>query len=422
MAPPERVRLPRNFWDEGRETLAPRGAVGAPVELEFLFSSHGSFWCFSRLLEVFLKLPEVPKEVCKTRRSLIYNTNNMEEINKVKEIVEKSSLEREEAAKRLGISTKTLSSWLNGKSLPRQKNAQNIRRVYNELFGKGQPKRKVPELRKNLSDILLTAKADAPVGDSEIDETKIRQKYYDGKLIVLTLEKQNNDKLFLFPSISKVEGEWYKMGGNSLLFYRYYVAPRLKKKPKCLYDKDIKYRFKDGVVAIHWIDKFIENMRKLKLEATKEEYDIVTVELGQSFSAAEIKEMRERERSDDKRFRNTIMPKENFPDMYRHIRVLAQLIIPSVKRMDGAYRGVFGDRIIRVVMELYEAYFMVTDGLKTKEEGYTLLRGLAQKLSGLILLADEVEWFDFATRTRVGETLVEFKAAIERRLNAQGQD
>lgn len=352
----------------------------------------------------------------------------MEEVKRVEEILEKSSLSRVEVAKRLGVSIKTLGSWLGGKSVPRGKNVESIRRVYNEIFGK-RSSRKVGEAKVKESQEVMTLKEmllkheTRLVESEEVENEKKEQTiYYDGKKIVLTLEKKNQDKLLLFPSKGDLNGEWYKMGGNSALFYMYYIAPRLKKKPKLRQDTDIRCRFKDGVISVHFIDRFIENMESLGLKVRKDEYKIVIVKLEQSFTVAEIKEMKGRAAEEEKRFHQILMPKENFPDMYNSIRKLAQLLVPKIKHMDGAYRQILGDRFLGLVMDAYEIYYRMTNGSMTKEEGKKAMRVKIDEMKGLVMLADEVEWFDFTTRTRVGEALVDLQVALERRLGETDSD
>lgn len=356
----------------------------------------------------------------------------MEDVEKIRAVLEKSGLTREKVAKRLGVSTRTLGSWLNNRSVPRDKNIERVRRVYNEIFGKkaaqrdamtkAANKKEETFTRKSLNDILLNAKMHVVEQDEDQDEKEVRKKYYDGKLIALTLEKQNRNRLILFPSISKQEGEWYKMGGNSALFYLYYIAPRTKKNPKIRQDTDIKYRFRDGVIMVHWGEGFIDRVEKLGLKVEKIDYGLIVVQLDKEFTVAEIKELRERVANEKKRFYEMVMPKENLPDVYGLIRKLAQILVPKVKRLDAAYRGIFGERLLNMVMDIYEGYYRVANGMMTKAEGYQVLRGKVEDMSGMIMLADEVEWFDFTTRTRVGETLVDLKAVLERRLLEKSED
>ena len=353
----------------------------------------------------------------------------MEEVKKIQEILEKSGLSREEVAKKVGVSSKTLGSWVRGKSAPKGKNNERIRRVYNEIFGKKASEKKAKEAeRKKLDemgkvgvkDILLSGETvirEEVIHDEDDDG---KRKYYDGKMVALTLEKENRDKLILFRSIETKNSEpdeWYKMGGNSLLFYVYVVAPRLKKQPKIRKDTDMRYRFREGVVSVHWKDNFVKNMEKLGLVAREGDLGMIIVDLGQTFSLSEIKTMREQAQTDRKKFQEMLMPKENFPDIYGQIRKLAQLLVPKVGHLKKRYQEVFGDRLIRRIMDLFEAYFRIANGENTKAEGYREMKILIDDIKGLIVLSDEVNWFEFTTRSRVGETLVDLNVTVERRLN-----
>ena len=78
--------------------------------------------------------------------------------------------------------------------------------------------------------------------------------YFEQKQLALILEKSNDSKLILFPSVSTrgAKDEWLKLGGNSALFYKYLIAPRLgKKSPTIRPDTDTNHRFKNGIISIH---------------------------------------------------------------------------------------------------------------------------------------------------------------------------
>lgn len=90
--------------------------------------------------------------------------------------------------------------------------------------------------------------------------------YYKTKRFAKILEEDNTSKLILFPSANGQKDEWLKLGGNSALFYKYLIAPRLNKKPPTIRpDTDLQHRFKDGIISIHWKNQFIENLTKIGL-------------------------------------------------------------------------------------------------------------------------------------------------------------
>ena len=84
--------------------------------------------------------------------------------------------------------------------------------------------------------------------------------YYKGKRVAHLLEETNNSKLLLFPSLGGEKREWYKIGGNSLLFYKYRIGPRIGRKVKILRVNNKRERFNHGIASIHWLDVFAKRM------------------------------------------------------------------------------------------------------------------------------------------------------------------
>ena len=117
--------------------------------------------------------------------------------------------------------------------------------------------------KKELSGILLESQSGKEMDEGDKLNDERYREYYNGKVIALALEDKNNSRLILYPSLSGTKDEWYKMGGNSALFYKYIVGPRLKKKPVIRKDNDLRHRFKHGIVAIHWGDKFMKDVALL---------------------------------------------------------------------------------------------------------------------------------------------------------------
>ncbi|MBR2998462.1 hypothetical protein IKF34_01640 [Candidatus Saccharibacteria bacterium] len=94
------------------------------------------------------------------------------------------------------------------------------------------------------------------------------KQYFKTKQIAKIMEEDNNSKLIIFPSVETKgeKDEWLKIGGNSALFYKYLIAPRLGKKPPTIRpDTDLKHRFKDGIISVHWKNTFLNNLSKIGL-------------------------------------------------------------------------------------------------------------------------------------------------------------
>ena len=255
--------------------------------------------------------------------------------------------------------------------------------------------------------------------DAELEHAKVeregRKEYYDAKAVAMKLEEKNNSKMYIFPSFGGAEGQWYKIGGKSALFYKYLAGPRMgRKEVKIRKDTDLRMRFKHGVVAVHWGERFIRAAEKAGYRTKTMEYGIIVVDLDKKFTVKEIKEMAEQEKKDKEKLQTMIMPKENMPDFYARIRELARILVPKVKTMHPAYRETFGMDLLDTTAELFRVYFRVANGTETKGDGKRMLLASLDNMTGMVALADEVELFDLITRTRFGEHLVDIRAAIER--------
>lgn len=267
-----------------------------------------------------------------------------------------------------------------------------------------------------LNGILISSQSNKEMDEGDkLNDEKYRE-YYNGKVIALALEDKNNSRLILYPSLSGTKGEWYKMGGQSALFYKYIVGPRLKKKPVIRKDNDLRHRFKYGVVAVHWGDKFIKDATAIGLSAKRIDYGIIIVELERTYAAKEIEEMRNLEKSEQDRLKKMIMPEKNYPDLYGLVRQLARILPPKIKKMDATYREVIGNVMLQILVELVEIYFQMANGGMAVDMAREEMLKQIDNMTALIVIVDENQLFDLTTRTRIGELLVDIKLTIKRRL------
>ena len=260
----------------------------------------------------------------------------------------------------------------------------------------------------------LTAGREMDEGDK--NATKEYRDYYNGKVLTIALEDNNKSRIIAFPSVGERGKEWYKLGGNSALFYKYYIAPRLKRNPTFRNDSDLRHRFKYGIITVHWGEHLINALRELKYEVKVIDYDIIVCELGREFTEREIDEMRKREKADQEKVKRMITPKYNYPDIYGHLCALARELPPKVKKMDAAYRETIGNDTLRILMKLFRDYFKITNGRMPMEGSAQILLAHVDELAAMLAIIDENKLLDMAMRIRMGTTLVDLKNSIHRRL------
>lgn len=299
----------------------------------------------------------------------------------------------------------------------------NLKQFYGKVYrGKIlQMNKKKQETPKDLTQevlrgILLESQSGKEMDEGDKLNDERYREYYNGKVIALALEDKNNSRLILYPSLSGTKDEWYKMGGNSALFYKYVVGPRLKKKPVIRKDNDLRHRFKHGIVAVHWGDKFMKDVLTIGLTVKRIDYGIIVVEMERTYTAKEIEEMRNLEKTEQDKIKKMVMPEKNYPDLYGHIRQLVRLLPPKIKKMDTVYRDVIGREMVEILIRLIEIYFQMANGRVSVNSAREEMLKQVDNMTALVVIIDENQLIDLITRTRIGEILVDIKQTIKRRL------
>ena len=354
-------------------------------------------------------------------------------LDRLRAVMRANKWSQVETAAQIGVAQKTLSFWLTGKTQPViekvrvieefcNKNEQSNRksnksnRIGNKSNKTGNKGNDEEFTTKVLKGILLESQAGKEFDERDkISQDKHRE-YYNGKMIALSLEEKNNSRLILYPSLSGTKDEWYKMGGQSALFYKYIVGPRLKKKPVIRKDNDLRHRFKHGIVSVHWGEKFMKDAATIGLAVKKIDYGLIIVEMERVYTASEIMEMHKREQEDAEKVKKMIMPARNYPDIYALIRQLSQILPVKVKKMDGAYREVFGKMMLEILTNLNKIYFRMANGRMRAEVAREEMLGQIDDMTAMLAIMDENQLFDVTTRTRIGETIVDMKMTIKKRL------
>ena len=93
-----------------------------------------------------------------------------------------------------------------------------------------------------------------------------------------------------------------------------------------------------------------------------------------------------------------------------------QILTPKIKKMDTVYREVFGKDMLEILVKMVEVYFRMANGRMVVELAREEMLGCVDDMTALLAIMDENQLFDLVTRTRIGETLIDIKLAIKRRL------
>ena len=242
------------------------------------------------------------------------------------------------------------------------------------------------------------------------------QEYYERKRIAMVMEENNNSKIIAIPSLNKnAKDEWLKLGGNSAYFYKYFVAPRLNKRPPTIHqDTDLNHRFKSGIIAVHWKDAFIKNMKSLKLEPI-EESGLLIFQLNHKYTKAEIKKLHAKENAANEKINQLLKPKITIPELYNQFLILAQTLPNKIRKLDIFYRQFYGAQMNNILIKLFENYIELSEGGdKDKIKQHLIL--YINHLNAILIILNENHALDNSTAERLGTLMVDIRNSITRNL------
>lgn len=180
-----------------------------------------------------------------------------------------------------------------------------------------------------------------------------RQKAIKGKAIFF--EETNDHHLLLFAS---TEGFW-KMAGNSVLFYSLKVAERIGRRCKVVPDKDKYSVSEDGIISFRMVDRLAEQLAELDIVPDTElsTPELQYFKLPRIYTDEQIAKMRDYSKQDLERIQEIIMPQAPMPNLYRAIIEMNRLIYFNTKNMSDRFvRDVIGAPLLAQADAVLRAY------------------------------------------------------------------
>ncbi|MDO5451929.1 MAG: hypothetical protein Q4F56_02470 [Candidatus Saccharibacteria bacterium] len=244
------------------------------------------------------------------------------------------------------------------------------------------------------------------------------QEYYARKRVAMILEGTNHDSIIAIPSVAKSgkESEWLKLGGNSAYYYKYLIAPRLNKKPPTIRpDTDLNYRFKSGIISIHWRKAFLENMATLNL-AAKTESGLIIVKLNHEFTDSEIKKLRQREHRQNPKANQILKPAVTYPDLYHLLLTLAKVLPNKIEKLNKSFAKDYGSDLRRLLAKLLKIYLRMANGHLDQQTARVHFNEAIDDFSAIIIILSEGNALDHSTEHRLSTLILDIKSSVERNL------
>lgn len=334
-------------------------------------------------------------------------THKMTITDKLREILRVKKWRQKDLAGKLGVSEKTMSFWLNEKKRPSGESETKIDELYAKLYYSPISK---------MQEVIQGAQSKGEIDETEKSFSEREKSYYDGKCYVKEMEKENRRYIYVYPSLGKVEDEWYKVGGKSLLFYKTILAPRLEREAKLRDDSDKVYRFNGGIVSIKWGNRLKMEVRELGHKAERIQYGIIVIDLGKEYTDTEIHKMKAVVKDERSKTKKMIKPKENYPSIIMAINDLAKVLPSKIKKLDKDYKRILGDELLEPMTEILKIYFRLANGRMEKRDAKLEMLERTDDLAAMIYLMDEAQMLNVTARTTMGENVVKIRNAIEETL------
>ncbi len=337
---------------------------------------------------------------------ITHKTGVVEKIDYIKRV---GKINQKQIAKELDLSPKTISLWVNRKSKPSGELMQRLNDLYDKITARTTSKSSVRQIIEGVQ----AREADTVDEQFANEEERV---YYEVKQFVHEVEKENYSRIYLFPSKGNTDDEWYKTAGRSLLFYKYYLAPRLGREVNIQSDTDKYRKFKYGVGSARWGKKLIAEAKGLKYDVEVIDYGIIVVELGKTYTKKEFRELVQLSEADRIKARRMIKPKLNYPKVIAEINELNRLLPPKVKKLAEPYRSIYGPELLKPAVELVKIYHRMANGRMERHDAKLEMLERTDDLAAMLTVIDENNFIPMTARTRMGENIVKIRLEIEEAL------
>lgn len=252
---------------------------------------------------------------------------------------------------------------------------------------------------------------------SKASKQSARQRYDSLKAEVAKLEKQNFSRIIAFKS--GVSGEWYKIGGNSMLIYYYEVCQKiLNVKPNIQPDTDFSTtNFPEGVICVRGLDTL--EKRLVRAEVLKEKRvgksGVVVFELKISVPEETMAKLREETMEAQERALSVVRPKTTLdPEVYNILRHLQKRTYEEARKLGTFDREYVGAEAALISRRMTEMYFAMNAGLTAGDTGWMRMYEQACRLSFLLNFITDLKMAPVQPLARLWDDLMALMRHIKK--------
>ena len=246
---------------------------------------------------------------------------------------------------------------------------------------------------------------------------KKKYEYHERKKKVAELEKDNHRYIYIFRTDDE---KWWKVGWNSLLFYRYIVAKRVGREAHVNPDHDYGVKSPTGIVSLRdeSLESLIDKMKELnyKLRVKMSNKDLAVMDLDYEVSDEDIKRYRKAEDAKVEYLNKLVPTVMTMPEIESELAEVGRQMHAVLNRMTVIDRKLFGNDMMNLVMYSLRYYYYMTHDEMPPEEALEKIKRNMLKLRAYMHSAMRIDLISKDAAMKIGTNIVELERKLKSRL------
>ena len=241
-----------------------------------------------------------------------------------------------------------------------------------------------------------------------------RHEYDKRKKKIAELEQNNHRYVFVFRS----DENWWKIGWNSLLFYRYLIAPRVGLEPKVHNDGDFGAKSKTGIISVRdtpgWLEKFEQDFKACGAELlrTKSTANVKVFSLGYNVKDEDIRRFKKAEEEKIRRLNEILKVEVSMPDLYTRLYEAAGTIHRVTKHASQPDREACLYQVEKWALTAMKDYQLMAWGIITPERGLRLIMTDIIEATARLNVAGRLDIIDKDKALTIGSYLADARKLV----------
>lgn len=275
----------------------------------------------------------------------------------------------------------------------------------------------------NAASLLAVQIQDLKGKPDEILTAKEKQNYHrelakQAKVAVKQIEPTNRLHIFMFRS---TQGEWWKVGGNSVAIYQLMIGHYLDRKIKVNVDRDVFAVFKDGVICLPNATRIEKDIAysgaQLKLDDAVElgpfKDMIRAYRLPKPLQEREVRQFKNLDAEVLKTINNNIFATAPDVEINNHIVTALREGFKLERQMDSNARSFVGHPLLDSIFKMRRAYYDVANRSRKDPRRYDALEKLDERIGDAMAVMANYADLGIVDREKIARVSLELAKVRE---------